>query len=330
MTVRYVAAALVVAMAGAIWAAEGAPAGQAGQGTAGGGRPSLAKAMAALKVPPDWFKTVKVGWDVKRPWKEGRQEIRRLLAKGGESALQAVKLTWLYAEKGDIGDGHELPMYMHLSGQYAWAVREYPLYIKRKLGKGAVHARLGYASVLSHFGEYDKALAQLAAGEKDLPKPPWRIRSLANIHDRRGDIYARMGKTGLAKRSYRKAVELLPKSKQPYGRHLLRREAGKIQTKLDLLTMKSLADAKLRDGTYVGRSLGYAKDIVVTVTVAGGRIADVTVKHQEKIELNATKIIPRRIVAGNTLKVDSITGATVTSQAIVDGAFRALKRAGLE
>jgi uncharacterized protein with FMN-binding domain len=53
-------------------------------------------------------------------------------------------------------------------------------------------------------------------------------------------------------------------------------------------------------------------------------------KHKEKIELNATKIIPRQIIARQSLKVDAVTGATVTSQAIVDGTFDALKKAGLK
>jgi uncharacterized protein with FMN-binding domain len=65
----------------------------------------------------------------------------------------------------------------------------------------------------------------------------------------------------------------------------------------------------------------------ISVTLRGGRITDVKVKHEEKIDLNATTIVPQRIVEKQTVKVDGVTGATVTSQAIIDGAFSALKKA---
>ncbi len=54
------------------------------------------------------------------------------------------------------------------------------------------------------------------------------------------------------------------------------------------------------------------------------------VKHEEKIDLNATRIVPQRIIEKQSVQVDAVTGATVTSQAIVEGAFQALKQAGLQ
>jgi uncharacterized protein with FMN-binding domain len=54
------------------------------------------------------------------------------------------------------------------------------------------------------------------------------------------------------------------------------------------------------------------------------------VKHEEKIDLNATQIVPQRMVEKQSVQVDGITGATITSQAIVEGAFQALKQAGLQ
>jgi uncharacterized protein with FMN-binding domain len=66
----------------------------------------------------------------------------------------------------------------------------------------------------------------------------------------------------------------------------------------------------------------------VTVTVRRGRITDITVRHTEKIHQNATKIIPKRIVDSQSLKVDAVTSATVTSQAIVDATLNAIRKAG--
>jgi uncharacterized protein with FMN-binding domain len=294
--------------------------------------PALQQALAQLKVPPDWFGTTQINWDTNKPWKDARLEIRRLLALDEAGNRQGVKLTWLHAQKGDIGEGHELPMYLFMSGNYAWATLEYPKYLRTVTGKGPTHAYLCYASCLAHFGGYQPALNVLDQAMNDLPPKPWRIANLANIHNHYGDLYARLGNTAKAGEHYTEAIRLYPTSDQPYGRHLLHRHAAKVKTKLDLLAMQALQAGQLRDGTYTGRSIGYAdqKEMEVTVTLRGGRIADVKVKHQEKIDLNATTLIPQRIVAAQSLKVDGITGATVTSQAIVDGAFQALKQAGMK
>ena len=295
--------------------------------------PSLLEAMARLKVPPDWFDATPVKWDTSRPWKDARLEIRRLLAADDEvSSREAVKLTLLYARKGDIGDGHELPMYLFLSGNYAWALQEYATHVKKVEGKGATHAYLCYASCYAHFGEYAKALEILNAALADLPPKPWRISATANIHNQLGDVSAKMGDVAKAKEHYAQAISLYPTSDQPYGRHLLPRHAAKVQSKLDLLTMQSLKDASLRDGTYTGKSLGYSdtRDIEVLVTIANGKIADIKVTHEEKIDLRAAEIMPERIKAAQSFRVDAVTGATVTSQAVIDGAYRALKQAGLK
>ncbi len=288
--------------------------------------------MAQLTVPPGWITTTPISWDTAKPWKEARLEIRRLLALDDASVRQGVKLTWLYAQKGDIGDGHELPMYLFMSGNYAWAAREYPKHLAKVAGTGATHAYRCYASCLSHFGEYTKALQVLSQATNDLPAKPWRTSSMAGIQDHYCDLYAKMGDLAKAREHYAEAVRLYPASDQPYGRHLLPRQVAKVKTKLDLLTLQSLATSRLRDGAYTGRALGYSdkKDMEVAVTIRAGKIANVTVDHEEKIDLNATKIIPLRIIEKQSLQVDGVTGATITSQAIVEGAFQALKKAGLQ
>ena len=296
-------------------------------------KPSLKDELARLKVPPEWFDSTPVNWDMNKPWKDGRIEIRRLLAIGDqEHGRQAVKLTLLYAQKNDINDGHELPMYLFLSGNYAWATIEYPRFLAKFAGKGGTHAYMAYASCLAHFGEYEKAMQVIDQAMKDLPPAPWTIHNTANIHNHYGDLYAQMGQPDKAKQHYAEAMRLYPTSNQPYGRHLLVKRVAQVQTKLNLLTMQSLGSIKLRDGSFTGRSLGYSdkKDIAVTLRIAGGKITDMQVQHEEKIELNATKIVPQRIIEKQSLTVDGVTGATITSQAIVDAAFQALKQAGLK
>ena len=74
--------------------------------------------------------------------------------------------------------------------------------------------------------------------------------------------------------------------------------------------------------------MGYGKPVTATVTVKKGRIANIRLSHQEKIEQGATKIVPKQIIARQSLDVDAITGATVTVQAIVEAVYRSLARAG--
>lgn len=292
-------------------------------------KPSLEKALAELEVPPPWFETTRIQYDTQNPWKKARLEIRRLLGVGKtEQTRRAIKLTYIYKQKDDIGNGHEFPMYLFMGGELAWATIAHVKFLETH-ADGATHAYLSLASCYRHFGEYKKAENVLQRAMSHLPEPPWRIARRADVHAAFGDLYAETGALEKAKTHYRKAIDLYPKSDQPYGRHLLKRRADKVQSRLDRLTRGSLEGTRLRDGTYQGRSLGYNKEIRVKVQVSAGRIADIKVDHQEKIDLNATTIIPKRIVEKQSLDVDGITGATVTKQAIVDGTYQALKRAGL-
>lgn len=303
--------------------------GPASAAQAGGSKkPSLKEALKNLKVPPDWLGPVQVSWDTGKPWKQTRLEIRRLLGGDAAQVRQGIKLTYLYVLKKDIGNGHEYPLYLLLGGEYAWALQEY----NRRLApapSGLTHDYLCLATCYKHFGEYAGALKVLNLALKKLPGPPWRIAREAEVNDHIGDVYAEMGDLARAKQHYRKAIQLYPTSTQPWGRHLLKKEAARVQAKLNVLAFESLKAGQLKDGTYTGSALGYKGDVRVTVTVAGGRIADVRVAHKEDIEQNATKIVPKQIVAAQSLRVDGVTGATRTTDAIVAGTYEALKQAGL-
>jgi uncharacterized protein with FMN-binding domain len=145
-----------------------------------------------------------------------------------------------------------------------------------------------------------------------------------------GDLFAAWGNVDEAKRCYAEAVRLYPTAKPPYGGHTLPRRAADCQAKLDLLTLQSLASTQLKDGSYRDRALGYAGDINLTLKIAGGRIADIQVQHEEKIDQGACVTIPRRIIEQQSLLVDGVSGATVTKDAIVTGVYRCLKQAGLK
>lgn len=80
----------------------------------------------------------------------------------------------------------------------------------------------------------------------------------------------------------------------------------------------ALRSARLRDGAFVADASGYSDHIRATVTVRNTRIEEVKLEHQEKADLGARAILPRRLIEQQTVRVDGVTGATVTSEAIKD------------
>ena len=87
----------------------------------------------------------------------------------------------------------------------------------------------------------------------------------------------------------------------------------------------------LKDGEYTGAVVGHnGGDLTVKVVIAGGKIASVeVVSHTETQAIAAAPIasVPAAIVNGNTVDVDTVAGATVTSNAIIDAVVKCLEQA---
>ncbi|HSV99655.1 MAG TPA: FMN-binding protein [Sedimentisphaerales bacterium] len=83
---------------------------------------------------------------------------------------------------------------------------------------------------------------------------------------------------------------------------------------------------RVPDGTYTAASLAYAGPLHVEVTVQGGRIEAVRVtRHGEKQFYSALTDTPNQIIARQGVKgVDAVTGATMTSEAIIYATAKAL------
>lgn len=87
----------------------------------------------------------------------------------------------------------------------------------------------------------------------------------------------------------------------------------------------------LKDGTYPGVGQGRNGDVAVELTVKNGRMAEVkVVKHGETVGISdaAMKNIPVRIVEAQSIAVDSVTGATMTSKGICQAVGDAIAKAG--
>lgn len=88
-----------------------------------------------------------------------------------------------------------------------------------------------------------------------------------------------------------------------------------------------------KPGTYTGEGEGIGGKVKVSVTVDENSIKEVKILENSEtkgIADAALEKIPAAIVEGQTLAVDAVTGATVTSQAILAAVEAALKEAGAD
>lgn len=85
-------------------------------------------------------------------------------------------------------------------------------------------------------------------------------------------------------------------------------------------------------GPYTGRASGYHGAVEVTLDVKDRVLVSVTaVGHEETPGIGSIAIdtLPDAMLNGNTIVVDALTGATFTSEGIMEAAAKALASAGL-
>lgn len=90
------------------------------------------------------------------------------------------------------------------------------------------------------------------------------------------------------------------------------------------------AEIELGENEYLGTAMGMGGEVVVKVTYADETISAVeVVKQAETVGIGdkAIEEIPGAIVAANSTEVDSVTGATVTSNAIMEAVASAIEAA---
>lgn len=86
-------------------------------------------------------------------------------------------------------------------------------------------------------------------------------------------------------------------------------------------------------GTFEGTGTGKIGEVRVSVTLENGSIKEVKVTSQsetESIAKPAIEQIPAAIVKNQSVKVDVVAGATMTSNGIIDGVKAALTKAGVK
>lgn len=90
-------------------------------------------------------------------------------------------------------------------------------------------------------------------------------------------------------------------------------------------------------GTYTGKGTGFHVDVIVDVTVDDTKITDIQVTEQQEtlgigqgMDTTAVEVMPQRIIDAQGLGVDVVTGATISSRAVVSAVTDALTQAGAD
>lgn len=124
---------------------------------------------------------------------------------------------------------------------------------------------------------------------------------------------------------YRKVLAV--RATQPREKKQLARQQGRARDGIEAVKrFDTLNLARVRDGTHKAVSTSYNGPLEVAVTVRGGKILSVKVtRHKDKQYYGALAETPAQIVTKQGVKgIDAVTGATITSEAIVHATAKAL------
>ena len=170
--------------------------------------------------------------------------------------------------------------------------------------------------LLGDMGETDQAVKMADQASRN-PQSAGPVQLLA------ADALRRAGKTDAAIRYYEKVIANNSFRNKDYERRFKKRA----QESIDALRLEDRAQvSKVADGVYQGAGGGYNGPVQVEVEVKSNRITSVKVtRHNEKqfysaINDTTQQILQRQRVTG----IDATSRATITSQAIVNGAAKAL------
>ena len=166
----------------------------------------------------------------------------------------------------------------------------------------------------SEMGETQKALQMAEQTAKSIPD----VGNLAA-----GDVCRAAGRYAEALGYYQKVVAAAQ------GARDMAQNKARAQASIDAIKLVDTLDLKkVPDGKYRADSYGYSGQVEAEVTVAGGKIAGVQVtRHTEKQYYSSITDTCQQIVKKQGAKgVDATSGATITSEAILNATLKALAK----
>lgn len=85
-----------------------------------------------------------------------------------------------------------------------------------------------------------------------------------------------------------------------------------------------------KDGTYEGTGMGFGGEVTVSVTVADGKVAEITVLSadgEDPAYYDQALAVLDEIVSAQSTEVDTVSGAMFSSTGLIDAAVDALGKA---
>lgn len=176
----------------------------------------------------------------------------------------------------------------------------------------------GEIRLWGEMGEVDKALALAESAAKE----GWADESYLAA----ADVCRQAGKYPEAAVYYEKVLALPDLVRRGHGPER-DRPKERAQANLQALKLFDALDLKrVPDGTYTSDSIAYADQLYVEVVVRAGRIESVKVtQHKERQFYSAFTDTIGQIISKQSVKgIDATTGATITSEAIINATAKAL------
>ena len=290
------------------------------------------------KAEGPWDSSKNVGqyiWDRINPnpgkWREGIRLLHHIMSTTQDKALQQrVMLT--------LGG-----MYHNLHQDYARSAYWYQQAGIDKNASNRPQAGLHLADCYWQLGSKPMALAMLKSMSS---KPYGAIKLLGDLGETKdalemaerfsksgeasvcflyaGDACRVAGRLKEAEDYYRKAITAIKpdEAEKPHRK----RDKARAESSLAAIKFYTLDPKQVKNGTYASSSIGYEAEVKVEVVVKDGRIEDVRViQHREKQFYSSITDTPKKIIATQSFKdVDATTGATITSEAIINATAKAM------
>lgn len=293
------------------------------------------------KPAGDWNNQKNVGqylWDVIQPnehkWREGVRFVHFLLEqhqgdreKAGRDMFYLGRLYYLllqdYARaafwwrKAGVEQGPNRPESVFLADCY-WKLGSKPMALEylNRMSRSAIP--IAAVKQLADMGETRTAVQIAEAAARG------GFADLAYLYA--GDAYRIEGQFDQAIGYYDKVLKIEPRGNEGEVNRIKRAQTRARMNIAAIRVFDKLDLTRIPAGTYRGAAPAYAGDLQVEVTVQAGRLQDVkVVQHQEKQYYAAMTETPRKILQKQGLQgVDATTGATITSEAIINATAQAL------
>ncbi len=293
------------------------------------------------KPPGNWNNQRNVGqylWDVIYPnpnkWREGVRLIHFLLqrhqddaAKTERNMLYLGRLYYLLLQdhsraafwwrKAGVERGPNRPESVYLADCY-WRLGSKPMaleYLKR-MSRSAVP--ISAIKQLADMGEIRSALQLAEAAARG------GYADQAYLYA--GDACRIEGQFEQAIGYYGRVLKIEPRGNEGEVNRIQRAQT-RARTNIEAIRVFDRLDlARIPDGQYRGSAPAYGGVLEVEVTVQSGRMQDVrVVRHEERQYYAAMSDTPKKILQKQGLTgVDAVSGATITSEAIINATAKAL------